>query len=323
LLLVEDKPSNYIMIAAKNIYSSGKIANIERLRVLGAIGIVWFHTKHVPLRSMGYAGLPIFLLIFISLIVRYSHFHNFEGFAKRRAHRLLLPWIFWSGIYGICILGREVLHGGSFFEGFATNNFLIGTSIHLWYLPYSFAIALCLYGINKFSSKISDFTVILIMLFLSVATLYVSSMVTTYSMSAPLPQWFFGLASLPLGIAIGRCCYLTNKKTEIILMTIIVLVTVIVCLLLARVGYTDLPLPYGIGTTLVCIAYLWHGQYGRLTEFMAPLTYGIYLIHPIVGHFVRFVTVFRQFAWLDVIVTFAISAMLIFAMKRSLLKRFI
>lgn len=311
------------MVEDRSNWNNGKIANIERLRILAAFGIVWFHTMNAPFRSVGYAGLPIFLLIFISLIVRYSDSHDFIGFVKRRASRLLLPWLFWSAIYGLCILGNNILTDKSVLNVFVTNNLLIGTSIHLWYLPYAFGIALCLYFINKFISKISGLIVVLITLFLSAVTLYISSIVMSYNLVVPLPQWLFGLASLPLGIAIGRCSYLTNTKTGIMLLMMIVFITLIACLLLMRMDYPYLVLPYGIGTTLVCIAYLWHGQYGRFTAGMASLTYGIYLIHPLVGYFVKFIDVFRQFTYLSIIGTFFISALLIFVMKKSVLRRFI
>ncbi len=307
----------------KNIRRNEKIANIERLRILGAFGIVWFHNQNAPLRSIGYAGLPIFLLVFISLIVRYSHFHDFTGFTKRRAYRLLLPWLFWSAVYGVCMISKAVLQSEPILENFSASTFLVGTRIHLWYLPYSFGIALCLYFINKFSSEISDLTIVLTMLFFSVATLGASSATMSYSMPVPLPQWLFGLSSLPLGIAIGRCCYIINKRTEILLMTTIASVAIISCLLLVKMGYTNLALPYSIGTVLVCIAHLWHGHYGKLTQFAAPLTYGIYLIHPLVGNVLESFIIFKQSIWLGIFATFFVSALVTLCIKRSFLRIFV
>jgi len=47
---------------------SERIVSIDGLRILAAVGIVWFHTDGAPFRQIAYVGLPVFLLIFFSLI---------------------------------------------------------------------------------------------------------------------------------------------------------------------------------------------------------------------------------------------------------------
>ncbi|MFH1718755.1 MAG: hypothetical protein ABIF19_15475, partial [Planctomycetota bacterium] len=44
-----------------------RIANVERLRILAIFGIIWFHTEGAFGRSVGYAGLPVFIMIFCAL----------------------------------------------------------------------------------------------------------------------------------------------------------------------------------------------------------------------------------------------------------------
>jgi len=79
-----------------------RIANIDRLRIVAAVGIVWFHTMGAPYRRIGYTGLPIFLLVFFSLILRSTHADSTAQFLKRRWDRLMVPWLFWSIVYGLC-----------------------------------------------------------------------------------------------------------------------------------------------------------------------------------------------------------------------------
>ena len=55
------------------------IANVEGLRILAGFGIVWFHTENALGKSIGYAGLPVFLIIFCALTVSRQRC-NEEGF---------------------------------------------------------------------------------------------------------------------------------------------------------------------------------------------------------------------------------------------------
>lgn len=85
-----------------------RIGHIDTLRIIAAVGIVWFHTEGAPYRQIGYAGLPIFLLIFFSLITRRSYAETATHFLRRRYERLLKPWLFWSAVYGACRLPRPL-----------------------------------------------------------------------------------------------------------------------------------------------------------------------------------------------------------------------
>ncbi len=69
-------------------YSSEHVANIDRLRIFAAFGIVWLHTESVAGRGIGYSGIIIFLLVFCSLIVTHSELHGAGHFATRRARRV-------------------------------------------------------------------------------------------------------------------------------------------------------------------------------------------------------------------------------------------
>ncbi|OHB66936.1 MAG: hypothetical protein A2Y77_18340 [Planctomycetes bacterium RBG_13_62_9] len=84
--------------------SAARIASIDRLRILAAIGIVWFHTKGAPGRQIAYAGLPIFLLIWFSLVASRDPLPCVRDFLRRAWDRLLAPWLFWSVVYAACKL---------------------------------------------------------------------------------------------------------------------------------------------------------------------------------------------------------------------------
>lgn len=143
--------------------SAARVANIDRLRILAAIGIVWFHTENAPYRHIAYAGLPVFLLIFCSLLTSQGWRGTTAEFLKRRWHRLLKPWLFWSAVYGLCRLANA-LHTGdamSLRQMLSAETLLAGPSIHLWYLPYAFLVGAVIHAMNRWTSHIREETVIL------------------------------------------------------------------------------------------------------------------------------------------------------------------
>ena len=264
-----------------------RIISVDRLRILAAFGIVWFHTTGAPGRQIAYAGLPIFLLIFFSLLVKKNHAGTTKRFLRRRWERLLKPWIFWSVVYGLCKLLNAVRTADTgVLDGMLSPaGLLAGTHIHLWYLPYAFVTGLVVFGLDHSVSKTWSIGAILVSVGVAILTLIVCAIhLETGRTPAPLAQWEFGLAALPLGFALGRCHYLPTIRSQRLFFLLMCLVISATCLLLTTWGYGELAVPYGLGFALVCGAYVWPGRADVLTLAIAPLTFGVYLIHPLVAH---------------------------------------
>ena len=108
-----------------------KRAGIDALRVLGAAAIVWFHL-HLPGDWIAMAALHVFVILAV-------HF-GADRPLSRHASRLLIPWALWSALYGLAKIAQALAHGTPILHEFAPFMLLTGPSVHLWFLPFTFAV---------------------------------------------------------------------------------------------------------------------------------------------------------------------------------------
>ncbi len=262
-----------------------RVAGIDLLRIMAAVGIIWFHIEGAPYRMIGYAGLPAFLLIFFSLVIRQSPSRTTAQFARRRWQRLLEPWLFWSLVYGGCRLAKAAATADwrPLHEILSVQTLFIGTSIHLWYLPYAFVLGLLLHILNKRLAAVNHAAVVVAATGVGVVTLAACTVdLAGRAATPPLPQWEFGLATLGLGLAIGRSLAVPSRRTQVRLLLLISGATLGVCALLLSRGFGSTALPYCLAVLLVCLAYLCSVRSNAFIRTAAPLTFGIYLVHPLV-----------------------------------------
>lgn len=96
---------------------------VDVARFVGSIGIVLFHAKAIG-GEVGYSALSLFTVLTIFFSV------GRDGDVRERARRLLLPWLWWSGFYGLVRLADS--------DPFQPWMLLTGPSLHLWFLPFAF-----------------------------------------------------------------------------------------------------------------------------------------------------------------------------------------
>jgi peptidoglycan/LPS O-acetylase OafA/YrhL len=244
-----------------------RIANLDRLRIVAAILIVCFHTN-VPYRQIGYIGLPIFLLIHFSLIASRAYILDARQFAARRWERLMVPWVFWSVVYAACKLGSGL-------PVLSVQGLLMGGHVHLWYLPYAFVCGLLVYLIAVRTLSLGP-GVIIPALILGLLLLPARGS----TLPAPFGQWRYALAAIPLGYAISRARMIRDMDAQRLALLMIALCVMTVCTMTHCLSYE-------IATGLVCLAYACPGHPDGLGTFAAPLTFGIYLIHPLADYGLR------------------------------------
>jgi surface polysaccharide O-acyltransferase-like enzyme len=302
-----------------------RAVNIDRLRILAAFGVVWFHTEGAPYRLIGYAGLPIFLLAFFSLIVRNARAGDTACFLKRRCNRLILPWLFWSVVYGLCKFAKAIctMDMDALRGVYSVENLLAGTHIHLWYLPYAFLLGFLIHEVNRRTSRVNNTVVVLaataIGMFLLAAR--PSGIFASY-VRPPLPQWSFGLAAVSLGFAIGRCLVIGSHDARKLLLLAVALPTLLACIILIWAGSASPAVPYGLAMALVCIAYVWPVRSDVFVAAVAPLTFGIYLIHPLISFGLRHILA-KQHCVIFIVLTACISGLVTFGLRKTPLRRFV
>lgn len=303
-----------------------RIASIDDLRVLAAIGIVWFHTDGAPYRNVGYAGLPVFLLIFFSLITSRSGAAKPLSFLKRRWDRLLKPWLFWSLLYGLFRLAKGA--SGGHFDSFRTmvslQTVLAGTYIHLWYLPYAVISGFLVYELNRYTLRFNNAAVVFTATAIGLLILVVHAMgLSSHHLMCPVPQWEFGLAAIPLGFAIGRCLMVPSCWQQRLLLSTISFATLMTALLLIAFGHASSVIPYSLAVMLVCLAYCWRTNRTAILGTLAPLTFGIYLVHPLVSYGLRHWVLADQRCATFIGLTLCLSALLTLGIKQTPFRRFV
>lgn len=292
-----------------------RIASIERLRILAAFGIVWFHIGEGVGRLIGYAGLPLFLMIYCMLIVMKGG-QDYRDFISKKFKRLLRPWLFWSVVYFMCDIAKIILEDVSYHRMFNWRVLLMGTSMHLWYLPYAFLIGISINASQKWAHGLSKQGVGLCMMTAGLVSLVLCSfLLSTYRFAPPLAQWVFGFSACPLGCAMGYFAMKPIVKRSITAIVVGVSV-VVVCVVLFLIGCKGLAIPYGVATCSLLIALIWQGRLDRLSAFVAPLTFGIYLIHPFVGKALGYMQLDINRGMLGICLIFAASLGISFIAKR-------
>jgi len=301
-----------------------RIANMARIRILAAFGIVWFHTEHSIGRDIGYAGLPVFLMVSCSLIAVYSYSYNINEFLTRRAKRLLAPWIFWSAVYVIFKFADSARKREVFWDQINLSMLVTGSSIHLWYLPYAFVAAILVYVLIRLTLKKMSFLTILAASCIGAGFVFASSVIMSkYSTPTPLGQWLFALGAIPVGFAFGCGCHLEHRSRQIFWFVAIALAVLIACAALHILKFTHLVVPYSVAAVLLCAAHIWHGKLDGFSGLLDSMTYGIYLVHPLVMKAINVLYDLGPMPWVNIVLTFVLSAVLVYIIKMTFLRRFV
>jgi hypothetical protein len=242
--------------------------DVELLRLLSALGIVWFHTQ-VAGAEVGYGGLIFFLIATIYFGGRAKSF-------KQRALRLLVPWSIWMVFYGAINLaaGRPLV---SYADGFVAK-LLWGTANHLWYLPFAF-LALVLFdrlrhsfGRSFNNSKLAMLCGIVAAVQLGTAALWREP---SFSLGFPWATFVHAIPALLLGVFIWGFNAIHGPIRFVILTAAVVASG-------ATVYLPDQGLPYLVGLIAASVLLLPPTKVLQGVDFStySKLSLGIYLIHP-------------------------------------------
>ena len=311
-----------------------RIANIERLRIVSAFAVASFHVDDWFPRSIGVAGFIILLLSFCAFVVNKPEPYSITDLAKRKAQRLLKPWLFWSMIYGGLSLVKMIYENLSFSDVFSPTMLLTGTRIHLWFLPFAFVAALLLALIHRRTVSISDsFTITTAISIGTLCILGCSIIQSRLQLPTPLAQWTLGLPAIPLGFALGRIKILErieDRRKYFVFVILSMMAASAVCIVLAWVSHgtwldygSKFAIRYFVSITIFCFALNWRGHLDPISRNLALLSYGIYLIHPLVTvPFYQFGIAIQHPFVLLFLVLF-VSSLIIIILRKTPLKQFV
>lgn len=253
--------------------------NSERLRLIATVEIVAFYSSRPPEWILGFS-LPYFIALSIALNARPQRDISFSDFITNRARRILLPWVFWCVVFGL-IHGANILrHSIDLADHFSLSMVLYGTSIHLWFLPFLFAAQILCETINRVTRDWSFVRLSLVLLPLVACVFVVSPIQPSWIPQPPAYQWGFGLAVLLPSMLVGRAQLLPSDAQR---KGWLLFWTAAGCIL-TTAGWEMSADEYryrGMAIAALGIVYLVPGSSDRITEILSPLSYGIYLIHPV------------------------------------------
>ena len=269
-----------------------KYLNIEFLRVLSAISIVYFHSMPLDneFRKYGYIGLVIFLLISNILPVLNKNSNlTFLQYIRKKNSRIILPFIVWSVFYFFLSV---------YLEGFSQtiNKFSIisifsGTFYHLWYLPYIYFTYIFIYLIRRKSwgENIFNLRVIYLLLISLFVFLGQSLIIYYFDLTSPFIQWITSFPCLFLSLCVGKS--LNDSHIYIKTVPVVIPVSVAIVGILALTQMRLNPqsqtyfLSYSIGFFIFCWSFsmkIFSLKAIKIIQFFSNLTLGVYLIHPFV-----------------------------------------
>jgi fucose 4-O-acetylase-like acetyltransferase len=247
-----------------------KSPTIEFLRILGALGIVWYHARG-PGYEAAYAGLVLFLIMSVYLAGPVPA----GGLpVARRARRLLLPWLLWQLVYGAVNLATHqpllpTEHG-------LLAGVLAGASIHLWYLPFIFIFLL---GYDLLRSHVPARPIAILggagaALMLG-ATAWWWPLLST--LGYPLAQYVHASAGLGLGMYFANAATLPWHLRAVLTGAIALAVA-------GALAFHGVGLPYllGIAVAGLLLAPPLPAHLGRWINPLGAATFGVYCAHILV-----------------------------------------
>lgn len=127
---METSPSSRGSLNSATTTHTERNGSVEFARFLGAIGIVWFHEQVIG-GEIGLAGLSVFT-VFAAYYAAQSSKLSFV---------MLKIWAVWCGIYLAANLADVAVTAQTFTDKFHWWMLATGPAIHLWFLPFAFAVS--------------------------------------------------------------------------------------------------------------------------------------------------------------------------------------
>jgi peptidoglycan/LPS O-acetylase OafA/YrhL len=260
---------------------AGRWGGSDLVRVLACIGIVQFHMRS-PYMERADGPLLAFGLLTVAFAAQSAQRSRSLGsFAASRVRRLLVPWVFWSVAYGALNVVMAARHGRPLFGWAEPKMLLIGTKLHLWYLPFAFAASLAAgaYVIARRGKPQQSAWAWAELLLIGVVALVLSGwLVDRLPASMPIPQWLVVAPAVPLGLAFAAIgpAFGAGRPWVISVLAL----GLVASLAATAMGIEAIPQPQA-AVALVC-ALLWSVPWKapRVLTAAAQLTMGIYLLHP-------------------------------------------
>lgn len=303
------------------------LARWDQLRVIAAVDTVAIHlTGDHALYGF---GLPLFLVLAIALGVSKPDAPPTRRFLRSRLDRIVAPWLFWSAV----LFGLRLLDAWRYDRpllGWVEPEMLLyGPQIHLWFLPFVVVAGLLAHLVQRGRARSqvrNDTTAPMIAFALAALAIWPASLPAR---GWPFEQWLFSVPTIALGYGVGRCVAfgdLTRARLGTTAgFTLFVALGLAVSVL--RPEASALFVRYVGGLALLVGAMWLPNVIDRLTPHLVPLMLGVYVLHLDVHRSLTKPVMIDlgiyDERWLRVAISFPLTMAIVFALRRTWLRRFL
>ena len=298
-------------------------ANIERLRILALLEIVGFHAATDRVFFIGGVGLAAFLILTNLFNCTASDKRGFRQFARDKINRLLWPWIFWSAVYGALRIAFAILRGNPIGSEFDALMVLYGTNVHLWFIPFAMVSGIVVGYVQSRTRALPHGPVIATSATIGAGVLLVSAYVPLNQFPTPFSQFTYAAAAPFIGFAMGRTLLIESSTARRFTRIALCVAAVAFGVVAYFLPIERMAVRYAIMVIVITIALVWPGKNDWLTRRLTPLLLGVYLVHPLL------IRLSKQSDWSDqyvlpyAVAIFIASAFTVWAMRKTVLKRFV
>jgi surface polysaccharide O-acyltransferase-like enzyme len=300
----------------------GDLTLLDPLRLFANFLVVWRHMRGTDLFGVR-IGVYVFLLIMFGLATGRSKPERLRDFARRKAKFLLVPWLRWSLIYVAVAVVARWRTGRPAAAAFDPWQLLAGGHPALWFLPMAAVAIVVAKLIQIGADRLPPALAMVGASLLAVATTRLASAVDCrFAPVFPLESWVRCAPLIFWGVAIGQ-----SRRIEPVARrraALAAVVTVAACAVAVdRWWIPSPPMPgdlvagSAIAVALVAVGFGFQPRVPPIVHRLASLTYGIYLVHPLVAKVAA--TAFAVFSWPIVVHVFVVwiaSGLLIFTLRR-------
>jgi hypothetical protein len=246
------------------------------LRVLALLDVASHHTRGAHL--IAGAGLPLFHMLSLALSSAARPQSTLQ-FARKRAARLLVPWLFWSGTLGALRALTEHARGQPSWAWLEPRMLLYGPNIALWFLPFTAAAGLAAQLARGLLERSGERQQRALLLVLFVAGLALLPSPVHMELGWPFDQWLFSVPSALFGFVIGRAQGSAGRDA---LLGAATAALSAYCLCLWRVDPAAArhALRFALAFGLLSAAPWLPLPGTRLSAGLRPLLFGVYILHP-------------------------------------------
>jgi surface polysaccharide O-acyltransferase-like enzyme len=298
----------------------------DLLRVCAMLDVAGLHLRGEHLFAG--MGLPLFHMLSVALSVNAPHAPDTRAFVRARARRFLLPWLFWSVLFG-CVQTISAWQAGrGAWDWVEPRMLLYGPVIALWFLPFTAFAGIAAHAAQRALQGSRWERGMLLLLFC--AGLIAAPLVPRLALGWPFEQWLFSVPSLLLGFVIGRSCGELRVRERIgacLTLGCVVFAAATLALWPLAPEGARLALRYLLAFTLLSAALWLPEREYALAARLRPLLLGVYILHPMLYEHLVDAVLWRagvgRIGWLRVCAGVGVSAGCVWLLRRTPLRRFV